>query len=307
MSRTWFSKGLRGMIARRIQADLFHQGFAVGSIDQFVDGDFGGNTESSLRKLQAARSLQETGAVDDATWQQLTVDPIPTLFERCLGLSADFEGHGFGLIQGNFDGAGLTWGIIGFTLSNGEIQDLLAQVEQEVPGTLDRVMGTLANQWRAIVSSPRNAQIAWADALSTGPNRQGLPLEWKTAFARLGEEPMVKRLQMHKAYDDYFVPAATTAKRVKITSELGIALCFDMHVQNGTSRVKAVAELETVPPKSPELHQREALANAVADKCAATWREDVRSRKLAIARGVGTVHGRAYKLANWGIAEFPAQ
>jgi hypothetical protein len=307
MSRTWFAKGLRGMIARRIQTNLFHQGFVVGPEDRFVDGDFGGNTESALRKLQAGRSLQETGTVDDATWQQLTVDPVPTLFERCLSLSADFEGHGFGLIQGNFDGAGLTWGIIGFTLSNGEIQDLVVQVEQAAPGTLDRVMGTLANQWRAIASKPRNSQIAWADAISTGPSKEGLPGEWKTAFAKLGEEPVVKRLQMQKAYDDYFVPAAKTARRVKCTSELGVALCFDMHVQNGTSRVKAVAEVAAMPPKLTEIDQRETLANAVADRSAAAWREDVRTRKLAIARGVGAVHGRTYTLASWGIAEFPAQ
>lgn len=307
MSRTWFSKGLRGMIARRIQTDIVRQGFAIGPVDRFVDGDFGGNTESALRALQLARSLPPTGAVDDATWQQLTADPMPTLFERCLGLTADFEGHGFGLIQGNFDGAGMTWGIIGFTLSNGEIQDLLAQVEQAAPGTLDRVMGRLADSWRALAAKPRNAQIAWADALSTGPGKAGLPAEWKTAFAGLGEEPLVKRLQMQKAYDDYFVPAARTAERVRLTTELGIALCFDMHVQNGSSRMKAVAAVEAMPPKTTELEQREFLANAVADRCAAAWQEDVRLRKLAIARGAGAVHGRQYTLANWGIAEFRAQ
>lgn len=70
--------------------------------------------------------------------------------------------------------------------------------------------------------------------------------------------------------------------------------------------MKAVAEVEAMPPKPTGLEQREALANAVADKCAAAWREDVRSRKLAIARGSGTVHGQAYTLASWGIAQVPA-
>jgi hypothetical protein len=39
----------------------------------FVDGDFGGNTETALKALQARR--------------------------------------GFGLLQGSFDGGGLTWGM----------------------------------------------------------------------------------------------------------------------------------------------------------------------------------------------------
>lgn len=295
------------MIAKRIQMSLLGQGYIVGPADKFVDGDFGRKTEAALRGLQAARGLAQTGAVDDPTWQGLTADPIPTLFERCLGLTADFEGHGFGLAKGNFDGAGLTWGIIGFTLSSGEIQELLSQAEQTATGTLERVMGDLADEWLEISSKPRSAQLDWADALSIGPGKQGLPPEWKDAFAKLGEEPIVKRLQLDKAYQDYFVPAATTARRVKLSSELGMSLCFDLHVQNGASRVKAVAEIEAGPPSATELAQREALANLTADKSAASWREDVRSRKLAIARGKGTVHGRAYTLASWGLAEVPAQ
>lgn len=155
MARFWFAKGLRGMIAKRIQLDLLRQGFFVGSADKFADGVFGGDTDAALRKLQASRGLSTTGAVDEFTWQQLTTDPIPSLFERCLSVTADFEGHGFGLLQGNFDGAGMTWGVIGFTLSNGEIQSLLHEVEISAPGTLDRVLGSWptpgAQRWSFLV------------------------------------------------------------------------------------------------------------------------------------------------------------
>jgi hypothetical protein len=55
MNRIWFAKGLRGMIAKRIQVDLLRQGFFVGAADKFADGVFGGDTESALRTLQASR------------------------------------------------------------------------------------------------------------------------------------------------------------------------------------------------------------------------------------------------------------
>lgn len=306
MNRTWFSRGLRGMTAKRIQLDLLRQGFVAGPPDKFVDGDYGGLTETALRALQTKRQLQVTGTVDTATWRQLTTEPLPTLFERCLGLTADFEGHGFGLLEGNFDGAGLTWGIIGFTLSNGEIQTLLREAEAAVPGTLARVLGPLAGEWADVMKRPRAQQLAWADSISSGPNQGNVPPAWKQAFAALGDEPVVKRLQMQRAYDAYFVPATATAKQMKLKSELGIALAFDMHVQNGSSRKKAVAELAPLAGKLPEPEMRRRLAQRVAAYSSAAFSADVLSRKLTIAEGQGTVHGRSYRLAAWGLSEAKA-
>lgn len=306
MARTWFAKGLRGMIAKRIQIDLLRQGFFVGPAEEFTDGIFGNDTVTALSQLQSARALPATGVVDEPTWRQLTPDPLPSLFERCLSVTAEFEAHGFGLLQGNFDGAGLTWGVIGFTLANGEIQQLLRQAESAVPGTLDRVLGPLAPTWRAGSALPRAQQLAWADSISIGRDESTVQPEWKSAFARLGEEPVVKRLQLQRAYDAYFVPAADTARRLSLKSELGLALAFDCHVQNGKSRVQAVAELSPLAGHLPEEEMRRRLANRVADLSAPRWRDDVRGRKLTIAGGSARFRGRQYDLVNWGLGEFPA-
>jgi Putative peptidoglycan binding domain/Glycosyl hydrolase family 46 len=306
MSRTWFAKGLRGMIARRMQIDLLRQGFFVAPAEKFADGVYGNDTVNAMSRLQAARGLPATGSVDSATWSQLTHEPLPTLFERCLSITAEFEGHGFGLLQGNFDGAGLTWGVIGFTLSNGEIQKLLAEADAAVPGTLDRTMGPLAAVWRDNTRLPLKEQVALADGISSGPNKTEVPADWKAAFARLGEEPVVKRLQLQRAYDAYFVPAAATARKLKLTSELGVALAFDCHVQNGSSRVQAVAELAPRAGQMTEAQMRLRLAHRVADLSAPKWRGDVRGRKTTIAQGGGAFRGRTYVLANWGLGEFKA-
>ncbi|MGS0758949.1 peptidoglycan-binding domain-containing protein, partial [Roseateles sp. GG27B] len=57
MDRVWFSKGLRGLSATRIQQYLVALGQAVGSPASFVDGDFGAMTETALGNLQAAHGL----------------------------------------------------------------------------------------------------------------------------------------------------------------------------------------------------------------------------------------------------------
>lgn len=291
------------MIARRIQNDLLRQGFGSGNPLRFVDGDYGDKTQAAAQALQAARALPVTGGVDAATWQELSADPLPSQFERCLQVTAAFEAHGFGLAQGNFDGAGITWGVIGFTLSSREIQSILATAERQAPGTLVRLMGPLAAQWLAITAQPLQQQIAWADAMSSGPARLGLPAEWLRAFARLGDEPGIKRIQLQRAYDRYFVPCAAAAAKLRLQSELGILLAFDVHVQNGGFKRDAIAQAAALPAATPEAILRERLAEWVSQSARSQYRADVHSRKLTIARGQGSVHGAAYTLAAWGLGE----
>ena len=303
MARVYFSRGCKGMLAKRIQTDLQRQGFAVGDPLKFADGDFGGKTFTALQTLQTARGLATTGAVELATWQQLTTDPLPSLFERCLQVTAAFEGHGFGLAKGNFDGAGITWGVIGFTLSNREIQTILSTAEQQAPGTLLRSMGPLAAQWLAVTATPLSQQINWANAMSSGATKEGLPLPWLQAFARLGDEPIIKRLQMQRAYDRYFVPCAASARTLALQSELGIMLAFDVHVQNGSFKADAMAQAAALPAGTPEAVLRDKLAVAVAQSARPQYRADVLSRKKTIASGQGLVHGASYTLAAWGLGE----
>ena len=102
------------------------------------------------------------------------------------------------------------------------------------------------------------------------------------------------------------MPAAATARKLKLTSELGVALAFDCHVQNGNSRVQAVKELAPLAGQMPEAQMRLRLANRVADLSAQKWRDDVRGRKTTLALGSATFRGRSYGLANWGLGEFKA-
>ncbi|GAB3479532.1 hypothetical protein GCM10011496_35320 [Polaromonas eurypsychrophila] len=293
------------MIAKRIQTDLQRQGFAVGDPSRFADGDFGGKTHAAVQSLQGARGLPATGAVDPLTWQRLTPTPMPmpSLFERCLQVTAAFEGHGFGLAKGNFDGAGITWGVIGFTLSNREIQVVLAAAEVQSPGILARCMGPLAAEWRAVTVLTLMQQVAWAHAMSSGPSREGLPVAWLQAFEKLGNEEVVKRIQMKRAYERYFVPCAASAATLGLASELGIALAFDVFVQNGGFKPDATTLAAGLPPATTEAVRRQKLAACVAASARPQYQTDVLSRKNTLATGQGVVHGASYQLTAWGLGE----
>jgi len=63
--------GQRGDDVRNLQQRLADAGFNPGPID----GIFGGLTAQAVSQFQSAKSLPATGAVDQATWSALTVDP----------------------------------------------------------------------------------------------------------------------------------------------------------------------------------------------------------------------------------------
>jgi hypothetical protein len=145
-------------------------------------------------------------------------------------------------------------------------------------------------------------QESWAQehTLANG----GLSDPWKSMFAAFGSCAEVQQEQVKHVQTDYLSHAIQIANRVGFSSELGLALCFDICVQNGSITPNAMNEIsQKRTDTTSEAELRVIVANAVADAAQPTWREDVRTRKLAIANGKGTVHGHDYVLENWGLCD----
>lgn len=301
MTRLLFGTGAKGEIVRRIQKALA----ASGHYNDDIDGIYGNDTLTAIAAYQRANGIEETGLVDDLTWESLMKIPVPPVDERCLALTATFEGHGYTLAQGNFDGAGITWGIIGFTLKHGELAKILQEAAAEDEATVRDAFGDHLDELLDIFKKPMDAQIAWADSISEGSSKARLAEPWKSAFAKFGETELAQRIQLRHVHDSYYVPALNTAKTFGLRSELGAALCFDIHVQNGGIKSAAAQQVRAkMHDGISELDVRVAIANAVADNALERWREDVRERKLAIAKGEGSVHGsKPLVLKNWGLDE----
>lgn len=293
----------QGELIKRLQRTLHDKGF----YNSIIDGDYGGKTEQALQAFQQSNNLPATGRVDDDTWRMLTNTDIPTLQERCLQLTGDFEGTGFTKIVGNFDGAGLTWGIIGFTLVHGELQRILARIKKEHPEVYAAAFGALAAEMDGVLKSSLSKQMLFANQISVGTRKVKVLDQWAAAFAALGSNPDVQAIQIENT-GHYFDIAERDANRFQLKNELGFGLCFDIAVQNGgidqteTSRIQQKLE-QTLPTTEQDI--RIIVANVVAENSNPRFIEDVRKRKMTFATGIGVVHESRYTIKSWGLDELP--
>jgi hypothetical protein len=121
-------------------------------------------------------------------------------------------------------------------------------------------------------------------------------------FAAFGAIPEVQQEQLKHVLNDYLQPAIITANRLGFESELGLALCFDIHVQNGGIKAATLGQILPQIQQIREAAARRIVANAVADSARPQFQEDVRVRKLTIATGAGRVHKQDYVLEKWGLS-----
>lgn len=272
------------------------------------DGDFGRITAAALRRWQVANGFPESDVINEGQWRTLTRADRPSLFDLCLGVTSAFEGTSFDRAVGNFDGAGVTFGLIGFTLANGELKALLNAIEAGSPGTVARAFGALYPDLMGAMDLPRAERIAWADSISLGANKQDLSTPWKEAFRRLGRHPAARRAQMQRAYDVYW----TAAKRHiadflqgKPMTDLDAAFWFDVTVQNGVSNAERAELAQASAGGAVGAALRTAFSAIVVQGSNQRWRADVRSRKDTFVGGAGNVHGSAYQLSSWGLVDVP--
>jgi hypothetical protein len=297
MSRILFGDGAIGDIIKGIQQTLTNANFSTNG----VDGWYGNDTHKAVAAFQTDQSNPATGLVDDGLWPTLMSSPIPTVSQRALQLTAAFEGHGFGLAEGNFDGALLTWGIVGFTMAANEVQQIVLAVNNSHPEIVQAEFGSNTAELLNLMQASRDDQTTWANA-HTLPNGS-LAEPWRTMFRGFGSHPEVQAEQMKHVQSDYMNRAIQTAKSLGFASELGLALCFDIHVQDGGISVDGTTEIQqNRTPGMSEADLRVVVANAVADNAKPEWAADVRSRKLAIATGQGIVHGHNFVMQNCGLS-----
>ena len=300
--RSTDGQGVGGSIITDIQASLN----AVTTFDIGVDGSFGRQTEQAVTGFQTARGLPVTGTVSDTTWAALMHSAEPPIFERCLQVVASFEGTQFTLIEGNFDGAGLTWGIIGFTAANGEIGSLLQEIQTKFPDLLNQAFGHDTAELLEKLGPNASAETRMDFANSVSGPKFRVAEPWRSGFDNLGRQREVQRLQVERARTKYWTAIALRdAGDLGLTEELDLLLMFDIAVQDGgmQSKGRLASARERLNPRMSGLDRRSTIAEVVVDTIDGSFKEDVRQRKMCIANGRGTVHQGNYNLAGWGLAD----
>ena len=268
------------------------------------DGDFGRITCEALRRWQAGQGFPQSNSIDAKQWRALTALPPPSLFDVCVNIVSDFEGTGFDRVVGNFDGAGITFGLLGFTLVNGEIRQVLSAIEALRPGVVAEAFGALYPELTNVLAASSERQREWADGVSLGPTKMEISKPWKEAFKRIGQFPEARRAQLQRAYSVYWKAAQQHVEQFmggRTIDAQDVGFWFDVAVQNSLDpEERKELQNEGASAKEGEALRR-AFAQIIADGSAPRWRKDVLARKLTYATGQGSVHGSDYQLSDWGL------
>ena len=287
-----------------LQAQLTKQGFSLGRID----AEYGGRTEQAVAAWQQAHGRETTGATTAEDWEGITGLMAPSLFDRLLHLVAQYEGTGMTGAVGNFDGAYLTFGLIGFTLKH-DLPNLLQDIEQEIPDKAREAFS--AARWEQLLQvagSSMSVRGAFGDSVSLGRRKYKLAASWAKSFERLGSLREVQKLQIKRAFDKYMLRIALpNAKELDARDSLDMAVLYDTAIQNGglseRKRVAIHRHLAT-SPNATGLARRKLWAHGIADGSSKRYHDDVLRRKMTMATGRGTVHGTKLDLACWGLSSF---
>ena len=309
MARDFFRRAAAGdtLVSGTVINDMQLALNAAGATLQ-PDMIYGRQTATAVSAFQTANAIPVSGNISDQTWTALMRTPEPDIFGRCLQVTASFAGTGFTRIVGNFDGAGVTWGIIGFTLIGGELGTILRTINQSFPDLIVKAFGSDATTILEITdpATPNAEKTTWANSVSRGTKNYDVADPWKTYFHDLGGYREVQRIQVARAQSAYWTVAQRDVATLGLGEELDYLLLYDTAVQNGgmgrKKRVQLVQEQFAQQHPATARDKRLIIAKVVADTSSG-FQADVLARKTTIAVGKGTVHEGGYDLADWGFLD----
>jgi hypothetical protein len=305
------SLGSHGDEVRRVEQRLSSLGLYTGSID----GEFGGGVQSAVKAFQRTRNLEPDGVVGSDTWSALfpgsSAPAAPSLVsqpmaQRCLALTGTFETSTgapecFCGLAGNFDGQGISFGVLQWNLGQGTLQPMLRDMIAMYHDVAFAIFADALDTLVKVLASPRAQQLEWADSIQD-PQRHIVFEPWKGLLRALGRTAEFQTIQAKYA-ESIRTKAESMCDSFGVWTERGLALMFDICVQNGSigrdtaSKIRAdFGAIAIRDPASAEIARLRVIANRRAEAAASAFVEDVRRRKLTIANGEGTVHNIPYNL-----------
>lgn len=209
----------------------------------------------------------------------------------------------YGVMSGNFDGAGGSYGTCQFNWKTGDLQPIFKDLINNHVADVQAAFTQTAdyNTFVDVVLNRTTAdQIAWGDSITNQSNKNTVIEPWNTYFKNLGAMASCQAAQ-ENATVHYYNLAEQWASDFGLWSRRGYSLCFDMAVQAGgmttachTDIMNFIAAQKTQPHMTPELLELYTMvyfANRRANDVTSTYQQSFRDRKLAIAYGSGTVYG----------------
>ncbi len=303
--------GSTGKEVVKIQKKLKKLGYYHGPID----GIFGGGTYSAVKNFQRDHNLKVDGIVGEKTWKALFQKNIPNqsikkkpLIYRCMALTGTFETgkdfpECFAGISGDFDGQGMSLGVLQWNFGQGSLQPLLKEMLSKHRNLMEKIFNEYLTVLETVLKLDRESQLEFLRSIQH-PVKHFIYEPWRGMFKSLCRTEEFQKIQIKHA-QDLFEKALDLVKDFNLWSERAVALMFDIKVQNGGIRDITKKQIKVEIEKIPETDRNDLevkkmviIANKRAEASNPRWIEDVRSRKLCIAYGKGYVHGIEIDLEN---------
>lgn len=266
----------------------------------------------------------ESGELEEELEEEasLAASGLTPAERKAVEITSTFETGkrgGFYGLSGNFDGQGLSFGLVNWTIGTGSLQPLLRDFAAEQPARWASVFGPDAARFLQLVSptgdAARKDQHRFAveqmniRTVQNGKAKWAIREPWVTYFKRLSEERPFQQIQIRYvrnllARGEYF------CGYFKLKSEAAFAFMFDAVSSHGkwwlTKKIggKEKRRLLLEPQlkafadrygegKVPESDILLAIANVLGATSAARWAQKVRDRKRWFVTGQ---HPRAKEL-----------
>jgi hypothetical protein len=259
------------------------------------------------------------------TWSEsLTLDDRKAL-GIALNISGSYEGNsGWGNIANNFDGQGVSLGLLNQNLGQGSLQPMLIRMRDEHPDVLKAIFRpehlksllAMLSRWEKAskLETPSPTLSILDEPVDSGErSANSESVEWaeENLYDGFGFDPVWKKelvaLAEHPDYVSYQIAAAEGyhQKALKYQARIGIRelraylLLFDIVVQNGSLYEQDLTDYEAYVKANPSATSTQKLEKLVELRIRHVreeYKADVRARKKTIINGTGTVHGERRNL-----------
>lgn len=162
--------------------------------------------------------------------------------DKAILLTSSFEGHmeSFVNVTGNFDGQGISLGILKWNIGSGTLQPLLNEFNLKHKLLAKDIFGSNYDEFSKMLSKELDEQLNWAISINNG---ETLNSDWKDSFTKLSKTQEFKNIQKF-SMKEYIDQAYNIVAEYDIKFEIGLALAFDIAVQNWDIKVSDKASIK---------------------------------------------------------------
>jgi hypothetical protein len=194
----------------------------------------------------------------------------------------------FGAVTGDFAKHNdIYFGAALWNLRTKTLVPLLREFESADPERFAGALGEGRSELEVVLSGTPDDAAAFAQRIQ---NDRAVQEPWKSRFAALGREKTFQDIQM-RTLEPYFVRAVALAESFGLRSERGLAMTYNIVIQQGGSRVRqqwpaALESFREAKKREPdELERMSILVGLASDRLPPTFRPQIRARFATFAEG----------------------